>query len=143
MIVAFGTSTPTSMTEVETRICSFLFLKSSITASFSFGFIRPWRRPILRSGKIFSTKFLCSSVAALPEIFSDSSMSGKMKNACRPDSISARRNLYISCRLDGVMIFVMIFLRPLGISSRREISKFPKKASASVRGMGVAVIERR
>ena len=35
------------------------------------------------------------------------------------------------------------FFRPLGISSRREISRLPKYASARVRGIGVAVIERR
>ena len=45
MIVASGTSIPTSITLVATSTSSFPARKSSITAAFSFAFSRPWTRP--------------------------------------------------------------------------------------------------
>ena len=45
MIVAFGTSTPTSITVVATRTSSSPALKAAITARRSAVFSRPWTHP--------------------------------------------------------------------------------------------------
>src|SRR5579883_3263267 len=50
MTVALGTSTPTSMTVVETRIWSSLARNRCMTPSFSSLDMRPWSRPSFRPG---------------------------------------------------------------------------------------------
>ena len=49
--MALGTSTPTSTTVVETNISVAPEAKRSMTASFSAGFILPWRNLIQAEGK--------------------------------------------------------------------------------------------
>ena len=75
MIVASGTSTPTSITVVETRMAMSPARKRSITASFSAGFMRPWTRPT-RAPKRGDRSAKRSSAAAR-SIFSDSATSGQ------------------------------------------------------------------
>ena len=75
MTVALGTSTPTSMTVVETRICVSFLRKLSMTASFSSLERRPWRRPSFSLGKTSLERRLYSSIAALSSSF-DSSITG-------------------------------------------------------------------
>ncbi len=52
MMLALGTSTPTSMTVVATSICVSPSLNARIAASFSAGFMRPWTRPTRNSGSV-------------------------------------------------------------------------------------------
>jgi len=78
--VALGTSIPTSTTDVVTKISIFFAKKSRIIFSFSSGFIRPCKRPILRSGNIFKESLPCSSIADFASSASDSSISGQITN---------------------------------------------------------------
>ena len=50
MTVALGTSTPTSMTDVATRICASPSLNWRIDSSLSAGFIRPWQMAVTYCG---------------------------------------------------------------------------------------------
>ena len=59
MIVASGTSTPTSMTVVETRICASPVRKRRIAASFSSDFMRPWMRSTVSSGNTSEARWWC------------------------------------------------------------------------------------
>ena len=54
--LAFGTSTPTSMTVVATRICVSLAANRVITSSFSAVFRRPCSRPTRKPTKTFCDK---------------------------------------------------------------------------------------
>ena len=74
MIVASGTSTPTSITVVETRIARSPARKASIAASFSAALMRPWISPTRRPKTFFSAAK--RSWAAAASTFSDSSTSG-------------------------------------------------------------------
>src|SRR3989442_698287 len=76
MIMAFGTSTPTSITVVETRMSSSPFWKRRITVSFKSGSRRPCRRPTRRSGKMRPLSSLYILIAALSSVSSFSSMTG-------------------------------------------------------------------
>ena len=58
MRAALGTSTPTSMTVVDTSTWVSPAAKAAITASFSRGFIFPWRKSTLRSGNTSVWSFL-------------------------------------------------------------------------------------
>ena len=51
MTVAFGTSTPTSITEVATRICASPSLNWRIDSSLSAGFILPWQIAVTYCGR--------------------------------------------------------------------------------------------
>ena len=64
MTAALGTSTPTSMTVVDTRMSVSRAAKAAITASFSFGFILPWTWATRRSGNTSCWSFAAYSVTA-------------------------------------------------------------------------------
>ena len=77
MTVAFGTSTPTSMTVVETSTWISPREKAPIASSFSALFMRPWRSPTRTPGESRRPLRRTLRVAAFTSSsFSDSSTSG-------------------------------------------------------------------
>jgi hypothetical protein len=60
--VALGIFTPTSTTEVETKILISLSVNFFITSSFSSGLSLPCTNPTFKSGKIVSDNFLYSLI---------------------------------------------------------------------------------
>ena len=56
MMLALGTSTPTSITVVATNTCVQLAVKSAITSALSLLFILPWTKPTLIGAKSFINK---------------------------------------------------------------------------------------
>ena len=74
--VAFGTSTPTSMTVVATSTWISPREKAPIASSFSALFMRPWRRPTRTPGSAAAHSAAASVAALTSSSFSDSSTSG-------------------------------------------------------------------
>ena len=137
-----GTSTPTSITVVDTSTSSSCALKLCITAAFSGPFMRPCSRPMRlpgRRGRATSSIYAEAACMSL----SPSSISGHTIYACRPAPSCRARKPYISARFLPVMAYVFTGVRPGGSSSSTEMSKSPNKSSPSVRGMGVALITSR
>ena len=62
---ALGTSTPTSMTVVDTSTSDSWAAKADITASFSLGFIFPWTKDTRKSGRAWVWSVRAYSVTAL------------------------------------------------------------------------------
>jgi len=81
IIVAFGTSTQTSTTEVLDKICILLSEKSLIIAFFSLAHIFQCKRPTL-NGKNISCNDSKVFIAFAKSIFSDSSTKGLIQKAC-------------------------------------------------------------
>ena len=75
---ALGTSIPTSITVVETKILISFFKKELITLFFSSEFNFPCNSPTLLFKKIFSDNYLKIFFAELKFIFSESSINGKI-----------------------------------------------------------------
>ena len=85
IITAFGTSTPTSTTVVETRTSISPFANAVMTVSFSFGFILPCRIPITLSGNVSVCKaFAYCTTLAISLVLS--STKGQIIYACCPAS---------------------------------------------------------
>ena len=143
MMFAFGTLTPTSITDVATSIFVSLFKNARITSSFSRAFNFPCTIPIARSEKICSCNFLCSTLTDFAPNLSDGSTSGQITNACLPFLICSRTKAYAFSRWCASTNFVRIILRPAGFSFNKEMCKSPYTVSASVRGMGVAVNDKK
>ena len=86
---AFGTSTPTSMTVVDTSTSVSPRAKADIISSFSFAFILPCMQAILRSGRAARRASACSSADFMPSAPSSfSSMRGQTMKTCRPSCAS-------------------------------------------------------
>ena len=139
-MLAFGTFTPTSITVVEIKISIFPFLNSSIIKSFSFGFIFPCKYSTLYSG---NTSFLYLSASSITDFkfnSSFSSTSGHTIYACLPSSTCFLTKLFTRSSIPRVTAKVSIFFLFGGNSSIIDISRSPYKISASVLGIGVAVI---
>src|SRR5438105_3912976 len=83
MRVAFGTSTPTSMTVVAMSSWIFPAWKASIALSFFAPGMRPCTRPTRTPGSA-SVRRAAVSSAACARSSSDSSISGQTQYACRP-----------------------------------------------------------
>ena len=90
MIVAFGTSTPTSITVVATSTSSSRALKRAISSRRSAGFSRPCMQPTRKpcSSPARSRSASCSAARAVD--VADSSISGQTTYACRPSRRGAR-----------------------------------------------------
>ena len=142
--VAFGTSTPTSMTVVATSASRSPRRNSSITASFCFDGSCPCSRPSRRPASSSCCSRSYSSVAARASTLPLSSTSGQTTYAWRPDSTSVRRRFHAASWSSGFgpTTFVVIGVRPGGISRSSERSRSPYTSIAAVRGIGVAVITR-
>ena len=61
MSAAFGTSTPTSMTVVETSTSRPPLVNCDMSSSFSFAFSLPWIQPIRSPGSCSRSSAACSS----------------------------------------------------------------------------------
>ena len=139
MIVAFGTFTPTSTTDVATRISISPRENSLITVSFSFGFILPWRIPTRYFGNIFSCNCFASSLHRFYLKRTDFIWVGLIDSRTDDICLSARFNFFLlphKPRLfprESPRASFGIFL-PGGISSRSVRSRSPYIVSASVRG---------
>ena len=89
--VAFGTSTPTSITVVATSTSSSRALKRAIRSRRSAGFSRPCRQPTRKSRSSARRSRSASSSAARASVVSDASTSGQTTYACRPSREQARQ----------------------------------------------------
>ncbi len=120
--VAFGTSTPTSMTVVATSSWILPALKASIAWSFDFGGMRPCTSPTRTSGSASASAAAVSS-AAWARSSSDSSISGHTQYTCRPERQAATMRATTSARRSSGSTTVCTGVRPGGSSSMTEISR--------------------
>ena len=143
IIVAAGTSTPTSTTVVPTRTSSSPSRKRVISASRSAGFRRPWTIPTRSGARSAVSRTASLSAATAPSPSSaPSSMSGTTTNVRCPRAASSRTLLHVPSSWDGRLTPVWIATRPAGGVRRSETSRSAYSTWPSVRGIGVAVISR-
>ncbi len=144
MTVAFGTSTPTSITVVATSTCTVPPRNAAIIASFSFDFIWPCSNPTRRPRSSSACSRSYSAVAAFASTLPLSSTSGHTTYAWCPASTWPRRCSHAAACSSGLgpTTVVAIGVRPGGISRSSDWSRSPYTSIAAVRGIGVAVITR-
>ena len=123
--VALGTSTPTSITVVETNPAYFPALKSAIIWSFSAPSILPCKIPIayLCPKKSFSSSY--NVMAFCKSMTSDSSISGATTKACRPFLNSCSINASTLSHSPFFNHLVTTGLRPAGSWSIIDTSISP------------------
>jgi hypothetical protein len=120
--LAFGTSTPTSITVVATSRSRRPALNACITVSLRAGGIRPCTSPIRSSGSASASAAAVSS-AAWWRTSSDSSISGHTQYAWRPAPHAAWIRATTSSRRVSGITTVRIGVRPGGSSSMIETSR--------------------
>ncbi len=125
MIVAFGTSTPTSITVVATRTSSSRALKLAITLRRSAGGRRPWRQPTRYPRSSAERSRSASSSAARATRVSDASMSGQTTYAWRPSSRWRRSRAYASALRSSLTQAVTIGLRFAGGAAISDTARSP------------------
>ena len=127
MTVAFGTSTPTSITVVATSTSRAPERKRRMVSSFSAGPTLPWSRPTRRSDRTPPVSAPCVSSADLTSSASDSSMSGQTTYAWWPAATSSRTidHTLAPSSSSSTSQSVRIGMRPGGISSMTETSRSP------------------
>ncbi len=124
MIDALGTSTPTSITVVDTMMALAPDLNRSIASFFSSALMRPCRSPTPHSGNsAFSVSHV--STADFRSSFSDSSTSGSTKYACLPSAMYLRTALYTPRSRDSGNDIVFTGIRDAGFSRMYETSMSP------------------
>ena len=157
MIVALGTSTPTSITVVDIRTsispsekaCIVVFFSSVESCPCKIAIRRPLSGPACRVGANSST--LTTGVDVVPKrksisllVESVALIRGATTYAWWPLATSSRMRSQARSKNAGLskagMTWVVMGWRPNGNSRSVEISKSPKTVIATVRGIGVAVI---
>ena len=142
IVVAFATSMPTSITVVATSTSASPARKRRIAASLSAVGIWPCN---ISKRSPFSGPFCNSSKCVLTDFASlnpSSSICGSTMYACRPFSAWRRTNPYAFSACFCGKCRVSIGCRPGGSVSIVLTSKSARYDSASVRGIGVAVMTR-
>ena len=124
IIVAAGTSTPTSTTVVPTRTSSSPSRKRVISASRSAGFIRPWTMPTRSGSSSADSRTASLSAATAPSPSSTpSSISGTTTNVRCPSAASSRTLRHVPSRSAGRLTPVRILTRPAGGVRRSDTSR--------------------
>ena len=124
IIVASGTSTPTSITVVATRILLSPDLNSFIDVSLSIWFCFPWINETLMFLKLFFKK-LYLSLTAIRSEFSESSIRGQTQYTNAPALIALSIEDNTSAILVCDKTYVLIDFLPIGFSLKTEISISP------------------
>jgi hypothetical protein len=96
MTVAFGTSTPTSITVVATSTSTSPARKAAITASFSFAGTRPWSRPRRTPSSSPPASASNVSVAEADLELLEPSTRGQTTYAWRPAATSPRTCAHVA-----------------------------------------------
>ena len=135
---AFGTSTPTSITVVETSTGKSPTRKASITRCRSSRSSRPWTRP---TDSVPNARRILVASSSAPACDSSPSMRGATTYSCRPSASCSLMNLHIFFRCGCVITRAVVTgCRPGGRSVIRVTSRSPNCVRQSDRGIGVAVI---
>ena len=141
IIVAFGTSTPTSITVVATNTSNSRSRNLFIVNSLSLDDMRPCNNPSRKPCNSSWPKRSNTCSADATSNLSLSSINGHTTKPCCPAATASRISPHIICSNNGPAAhFVTIGVRPGGSSSNTLTSKSPYTVIAAVRGIGVAVI---